>query len=218
MAGGSKAAKNGKAFEENAWRELGNTLSGLNLRVIPDPKFKASNKHKFRGSVLDTRGFEVGYLCSGSQFYKFIERRFGHGVNWHPKFKSEKSGLTLGPGTLLSKELQPDICYFNFENRTLYIVEIKFQSMKGSVDEKLQTADFKTKQYKKVLLKISEMAGRRWKLQFSWLLNAYFQDRAAGEYRDILEYLERNGTPFEYETIKAYQLGLTHSDPRENLF
>lgn len=218
MVGGAKAAKNGKEFEENVWRDLGETFEKLNLNVVREPSFKPSNRFKFRGAVYDTRGFEVGYLCSESEFYKFVDRKFGGGIQWHPAFKSDKSGLLLGNVSFLSKELRPDICYFDFEATTVYIVEIKFQSMKGSVDEKLQTADFKTKQYKKVLSKIGEMSGEPWKLKFSWVLNDYFQDRAAGEYRDILEYLGKNGTPFEYETVKPYQLGLTYSDPRENLF
>lgn len=218
MAGGAKAERNGKEFEENVWRDLKKTLDSLNLKLIPDPKFKSSNKDKFRGMILDSREFEIGYLCSESDFYKFIERKFVQGVKWHPKFKSEKSGLVIGREPFLSKELRPDLCYFNFENETLYIVEIKFQSMKGSVDEKLQTGDFKTKQYKKVLSKIRETSGKKWKLEFSWVFNAYFEDRASGEYRDVLGYLLKNGTPYEYEKIKPYQLGLHYSDPRENLF
>ena len=36
-------------------------------------------------------------------------------------------------------------------NNTLFIIEMKFQEVAGSVDEKLQTCDFKKKQYKRLM-------------------------------------------------------------------
>ena len=51
---------------------------------------------------------------------------------------------------LISKRLLPDDAVLVLMNKTLYIVEIKFQTVAGSVDEKLQTCDFKLKQYKKL--------------------------------------------------------------------
>ena len=47
--------------------------------------------------------------------------------------------------------LLPDETIFVLANNTLFIIEMKFQKVAGSVDEKLQTCDFKKKQYEKLL-------------------------------------------------------------------
>lgn len=37
---------------------------------------------------------------------------------------------------------------------TLFIIEVKYQQVKGSVDEKLQTCDFKRKRYLKLVMSL----------------------------------------------------------------
>lgn len=44
---------------------------------------------------------------------------------------------------IVSKRLLPDDSIFVIIKNTLYIIECKFQQVEGSVDEKLQTCDFK---------------------------------------------------------------------------
>ena len=51
---------------------------------------------------------------------------------------------------VLTKALQPDEAYLDIESSTLTIFEKKFQDTDGSVDEKIQTSDFKLQQYKKI--------------------------------------------------------------------
>lgn len=51
---------------------------------------------------------------------------------------------------ILSKKLLPDDSIFVMDNNTVFIIEKKTQNTNGSVDEKLQTCDFKLKQYKKL--------------------------------------------------------------------
>ncbi|MBU1270097.1 MAG: hypothetical protein KJ583_01195, partial [Nanoarchaeota archaeon] len=46
----------------------------------------------------------------------------------------------------ISKKLLPDEAIYVFKTKTMFIVEMKFQEVAGSVDEKLQTCDFKNKQ------------------------------------------------------------------------
>jgi len=41
----------------------------------------------------------------------------------------------------------PDDAMLVIIRETLFIIEIKFQQVEGSVDEKLQTCDFKRKQF-----------------------------------------------------------------------
>jgi len=47
------------------------------------------------------------------------------------------------------KSLQPDECYLDEKNKILNIIEKKFQQTYGSVDEKIQTAEFKKWFYEK---------------------------------------------------------------------
>lgn len=42
---------------------------------------------------------------------------------------------------------KPDECYINEKNKTIFIIEKKFQQVSGSVCEKIQTPDFKIWQY-----------------------------------------------------------------------
>ncbi|MEZ6330668.1 MAG: hypothetical protein R3B12_01490 [Candidatus Saccharimonadales bacterium] len=50
----------------------------------------------------------------------------------------------------ISKRLEPDNAIYVIKDNTLNVIEMKFQRVAGSVDEKLQTCDFKKKQYKKL--------------------------------------------------------------------
>ena len=51
----------------------------------------------------------------------------------------------------ISRKLLPDECVYSTGSNTLYVFEKKFQQTAGSADEKLQTCDFKKKQYEKFL-------------------------------------------------------------------
>src|SRR3989338_5430976 len=59
----------------------------------------------------------------------------------HKLYKNLLSPRGIDYSTLISKKLIPDDAIFVLKNKTLYIVEIKFQEVAGSVDEKLQTCD-----------------------------------------------------------------------------
>jgi len=58
-----------------------------------------------------------------------------NGINWE---------------NILSKQLLPDDAIYVILNNIVYIIEVKYQEVAGSVDEKLQTCDFKRKQYLKL--------------------------------------------------------------------
>ncbi len=45
--------------------------------------------------------------------------------------------------TILSKRLLPDDAIYVIHNNTIFIIEVKYQEVAGSVDEKLQTCGFK---------------------------------------------------------------------------
>ena len=99
----------------------------------------------------------------------------------------------------LSKRMLPDDCFVNYTNRTVYIIEKKFQSSAGSVDEKLQTCDFKRKQYKKLFNAIG------YDIQYIYLLCDWFRKP---EYRDVLQYIRDVGCDYFFNEIPLERLNI----------
>ena len=86
----------------------------------------------------------------------------------------------------------PDDAILILKDKILYIVEIKFQEVAGSVDEKLQTCDFKNKEYKKLLspLDIS--------VKYVYILNDWFKKK---EYKDVLDYIKSVGCYYFFNEL-----------------
>lgn len=117
----------------------------------------------------------IGQLVQKNKFYKnFLEP---NGVNYKD---------------IISKRLLPDDCFVNFRNNTVYVIEKKFQHSAGSVDEKLQTCDFKRKQYLKLVSEIN------FNIEYIYLLCDWFK---RDEYRDVLEYIKEVGCDYHFNEI-----------------
>jgi len=99
----------------------------------------------------------------------------------------------------ISKQLLPDDSIIVFSNNTLFIIECKHQEVAGSVDEKLQTCDFKKKQYKKLL------APANIDVEYIYLLDNWFRD---SKYKDVLDYIHSVGCDYYFEYIPLHRLGL----------
>ena len=117
----------------------------------------------------------------------------------------EKNGLykkLLGPKginykTVLSKKLLPDGALLVGD--TLYIVEKKYQAGAGSVDEKLQTCDFKKKQYQKLFTPLGI------NVEFYYVLNRWFEQESN---RDVFEYIRSVGCKYFIEVLPLDEIGL----------
>ncbi len=99
----------------------------------------------------------------------------------------------------ISKQLLPDDSIFVLLNNKLFIIECKHQQVAGSVDEKLQTCDFKKKQYKKL------MAPANIDVEYIYLLDNWFKDK---KYKDVLDYIHSVGCDYYFEYIPLNRLGL----------
>ena len=100
----------------------------------------------------------------------------------------------------ISKKLLPDDAIYVIANNHFYILEIKFQEVGGSVDEKLQTCDFKIKQYRKLLSSLNV------EVQFIYILSDWFQK---SEYKDVLDYIiSIPGCSFYFNYLPLQKLGL----------
>ncbi len=135
------------------------------------------NAHKvFNGNTL------IGLSVQKHDFYKhFLEPR---GINYED---------------YNSKGWQPDECFVNLNSQTVYIIEKKFQSSSGSVDEKLPGCDFKKKEYVKLCTPIG------FKVEYLYVFNNWFLQDV---YRDTLEYIKTVGCHYFYNTIPLDFLGL----------
>lgn len=105
----------------------------------------------------------------------------------------------ISPKGIISKKLLPDEAIFVIKNKTLFIIEMKFQEVAGSVDEKLQTCDFKKKQYKK-LLKRTKL-----KVEYVYVLGNWFKHES---YKDVLAYIKSVKCHYFFETLPFEFLGL----------
>ena len=106
---------------------------------------------------------------------------------------------------IISKKLLPDEAIFVIKNKTLFIIEMKFQEVAGSVDEKLQTCDFKKKQYQKLLKKA------KLKVEYVYILSDWFKHES---YKDVLQYIVDVNCHYFFETLPFEFLGLPKPDPK----
>lgn len=98
---------------------------------------------------------------------------------------------------ILSKKILPDGALL--VDDTIYIIEKKYQAGSGSVDEKLQTCDFKKKQYIKLFTPLNI------KVEYYYVLNDWF---AKKEYNDVFEYIFSVGCKYFIEELPFNEIGL----------
>ncbi len=96
----------------------------------------------------------------------------------------------------LSKKLLPDGGFISIEANAVVIVEAKYQQVNGSVDEKLQTIDFKYKQY----CKMFEDSGLT--VVYSYVLNDWF---TKDEYEDVLKYIKELGHTYYFGQFPIWE-------------
>ena len=160
-----------------------NTKTGLVFEGKTDLAtfLHSKNGYKVNGEKVFYKDELVARIFKKSGFYKFLESQ---GVK-----HSE----------ILSKKLLPDEALYVIVNNTMYILELKFQIVAGSVDEKLQTCDFKKKQYQKLLFRANI------EVEYIYLLGEWFKHPS---YKDVLDYIISVGCHFYFEYIPLEKLGL----------
>ena len=100
---------------------------------------------------------------------------------------------------VLSKKLLPDDALLVIVRETLFIIEVKYQQVEGSVDEKLQTCDFKRKQYQRLVRSLN------YKVEYVYVLNSWFKDP---RYKDVLDYIDSVNCHYRFDSIPLSWLGL----------
>ncbi len=99
----------------------------------------------------------------------------------------------------ISKRLLPDDAFVNFLNKTIYIIEKKYQKQAGSVDEKLATCDFKVKEYKKLFKPLG------YKVKYIYVLSNFFDNP---KYDDVLDYIQSMNCDYLFNELTLDIIGL----------
>ncbi len=161
----------------------GNTKTGLVFEGKVDLSTFLSQLPGYRllGDLVFYNNEKVARVFKKHGFYDFLKEL---GIDW------EK---------VISKKLLPDDSIYVIINNTLFIIECKFQQVSGSVDEKLQTCDFKKKQYQKL------MALANIDVEYIYLLSDWFKDP---KYKDVLDYIISVRCQYYFEYIPLKKLGL----------
>ncbi len=174
IEGGKGGAKTltGLRFEKEVdFQYLLSQVPGYELKEVAD---KSGLGVFFKGGL-------VARCFRKHDFYKFLEES---GVDW------EK---------IISKKLLPDDALLVIIRETLFIIEVKYQQVAGSVDEKLQTCDFKRKQYQKLVQTLGL------KVEYVYVLNDWFRSPS---YKDVLDYINSVNCHYRFESIPLTWLGL----------
>ncbi len=166
-----------------------NTLTGLNFENKVDllkllnkiPGYKVIKIPDKAGMGVFFDGNLVARCFRKHDFYKFLEES---NVNWRK---------------MISKKLLPDDAMLVIVRETLFIIEVKYQQVAGSVDEKLQTCDFKRKQYLKLVAPLGL------KVEYVYVLSEWFKKP---EYKDVLDYIHSVNCHYKFNELPLTWLGL----------
>ncbi len=161
----------------------GNTITGLNFEKETDiiELLKKQNGYKIKNNIIFYQEKEVARSVKKHALYKYLEAQ---DVNYKK---------------IISKKLLPDEAIYVIINNTLFVIEVKFQKVAGSVDEKLQTCDFKRKQYAKL------MAPLNIEVEYIYILSDWFKK---SEYKDVLDYIISVGCQYYFKYLPLQKLGL----------
>jgi hypothetical protein len=160
------------------------TQTGLRFekRIDISALFKKLKGYSVQKENILFNGEKVAELYKKHGFYKkFLETK---GIVWKE---------------VLSKQLLPDQVVFVVNSGIIYVVEIKFQVVEGSVDEKLQTCDFKKKHYEKLVAPLNL------KVEYAYVLNDWFKD---ARYKDTLNYIKSVSCHYFFNELPLKFLGL----------
>lgn len=192
-----------------------NTRTGLAFELKTDlPTFIA----KQQGYIVEPNDYDIRYLKNGVIRNKLRQKQ----ARWKVFFNSEEVGeifqkyglyryfdeLEFDYNKVISKKLLPDDSIFVINNNTVFIIEKKTQSTTGSVDDKLQTCDFKLKQYRKLFAPLNK------EVKYYYLLDKKWFDKPS--YQDTLNYIIDVGCGYYFNYIPLDALGLPIPEEEKN--
>ena len=174
---GGANTQTGIAFEENVdiVSYLNNKITGYRCEAKPLVGKKTMGFNIYYQDILVAESFRKHEL------YRYLELVE---IDW---------------SNILSKKLLPDDAIYVIHENTIFIIEIKYQEVAGSVDEKLQTCGFKLKQYKRLFAPLNH------NVEYIYILNNWFRDP---KYKDTLDYIIEMNCKYYFEFLPLHEIGL----------
>ncbi len=169
--GGGSTLTGLKFEQEVSFIELLNKIPGYSIGIVENK----AGLGIFFENILVARCFRK------YEFYRFLSE---NKIDW---------------SSILSRKLLPDDALLVIVRETLYIIEVKFQHVTGSVDEKLQTCDFKRKQFLKLVTPLG------FKVEYVYVLSEWFKKP---EYKDVLDYIQSVNCHYKFNELPLSWLGL----------
>jgi hypothetical protein len=160
-----------------------NTQTGIKFEGKVDllTKLDSLPGYSVTGNTIHFNDEVVAYSYRKNSLYTFLKNQ---GIDYK---------------NFLSKRLLPDDAIYVIKDNTVYIIEVKFQIVAGSVDEKLQTCDFKKKQYQKLFSSLN------YEVEYIYVLSDWFRK---DEYKDVRDYIISVGCHFYFEYLPLEKIGL----------
>lgn len=134
----------------------------------------------YNDGTVSKNGVIVGYSREKHKFRKFLEIQ---GVN-----------LSVNSDILL-----PDDAFINNMNKVVYIIEKKYQNGNGSVAEKIQTCEYKKRQYEKLVYQMS------FKVEYIYILSDFFRQP---KFSDALAFIKSKKCQYFFNSLPLEVLGL----------
>lgn len=139
-----------------------------------------------------------GYQIEGN-IIKFNKDVIGISAPKHQLYKLILEPKGIDFSKFISKKLLPDEALYLPKHKIIYIIEKKFQNGSGSVDEKLQTCEFKKLQYQKLFNPLGI------EVIYTYLLCDWFKN---SQYTDVLNFIKTKGCYYYFNTIPLSFLNL----------
>ncbi len=160
-----------------------NTQTGIKFegRVDLLTKLDQIPGYDIKGNTILYQEKEVAYSYRKNALYVFLKEQ---GIDYK---------------VYITKKLLPDDAIYVIKDNTVNIIEVKFQVVAGSVDEKLQTCDFKKKQYQKLFSSLN------YEVEYMYVLSDWFRKK---EYKDVRDYIVSVGCRYYFEYLPLHELGL----------
>lgn len=158
--------------------------TGLKFERDTDLKdlFKALKGYSVKEDGIYFKGTKVAEMYEKNKLYKNLLPK--HKIKWEQR---------------ASSKLLPDEAILILKSKTLFVIEKKFQYGSGSVDEKLQTCDFKKRKYQKLF------SGSGIKIEFAYVLNDWFNQPRN---KDTFDYIKSVGCHYFIGKLPLDFLGL----------
>lgn len=163
---------------------------------------KNTNKNGLRfeeETSLDDCLVRNGYKVQDNNVYNRSGKFVGKSVNKHSFYTRFLDEHQVNYKDINSKKWLPDDCFVNEEEKTVYIIEKKFQNSSGSVDEKLPNCGFKKMEYEKLVNSLG------YNVEFIYVLSDWFK---RDEYKDTLDYVNYLNCSYYFNDIPLKAVGL----------